>query len=131
MTKKSMYGLAVKSISDHWSAGGRGSVSSSSFSNYKFQFRAYPGIEYDIFPYTESTRKQLRFLYTVGYTYYIYVDTTIYDQTKEGLFGHSLDIALELTQKWGSIDASLNHSLPLPEISIWICVKDTGNGSCC
>ena len=26
-----------------------------------------PGIEYDLFPYSESTRKQLRILYQIGY----------------------------------------------------------------
>ena len=110
LKSKSIYSLVVKSISDHWSIGGRSSVSSSSFSNYRFNFRVYPGIEYDIFPYSESTRKQLRILYTVGYSYNNYVDTTIYNKTKEDLFGHSLDIALELTQKWGSVETSLNWS---------------------
>ena len=110
LKSKSIYGLMVKSISDHWSVGGHSSLSSSSFSNYKFHFSTYPGIEYDIFPYSESTRKQLRVLYTLGYSYNAYVDTTIYNKTKESLFGHSLDIAFEVTQKWGSIETSLNWS---------------------
>jgi len=110
LKSKSLYGLVVKSISDHWSVGGRTTVSSSSFSNYKFQYSVYPGIEYDIFPYSESTRKQLRILYTAGYSYNDYVDTTIYNKTKESLLGHSLDVALEVTQKWGSVETSANWS---------------------
>lgn len=107
---KSVNGLVVKSISDHWSYGGMLTLESSSYSNNKFAVSALPGIEYDLFPYSESTRKQLRMLYSVGYRYANYVDTTIYNKTEEGHFMHSLNIAYEVVQKWGSIDVSLNYS---------------------
>ena len=42
-----------------------------------------PGIEYNIFPYSESTRRQLRILYKVGYGYANYIDTTEYFLFKE------------------------------------------------
>lgn len=107
---KSVNGLVVKSISDHWSYGGMLTLESSSYSNNKFAISALPGIEYDLFPYSESTRKQLRMLYSVGYRYANYVDTTIYNKTEEGHFMHSLNIAYEVVQKWGSIDVNLNYS---------------------
>jgi hypothetical protein len=69
-----------------------------------------PGIEYDIYPYSESTRRQLRLLYKVGYNYVNYFDTTIYDKTKENLWLHSLVAAYEVVQKWGSINVSLGYS---------------------
>lgn len=104
---KSFRSTIVKSLGEHWSVGGRYGISSSTYSNYKLSLYFFPGIEYDIFPYSESTRKQLRILYSVGYTFNNYEDTTIYDKTKEGLLGHNLDIAFEVTQKWGSVEASL------------------------
>ncbi|NOY38263.1 MAG: DUF481 domain-containing protein [Chlorobi bacterium] len=110
LNSKSFSGLVVKSISDHWSAGGRIRASQSSFSNYKFRYSVYPGLEYDIFPYSESTRKQLRILYTVGFSFNNYQDSTIYEKTEEYLIGHSLDISFEMTQKWGSVETSLNWS---------------------
>jgi hypothetical protein len=103
----SAYVLLVKSISDHWSVGGNTSLSSSIYSNYKVAYSIMPGIEYDLFPYYESTRRQLRFLYTAGYTYNNYHDTTIYNKTQESLFGHQFEIAYEVTQKWGSIEIDL------------------------
>jgi hypothetical protein len=107
---KSINGLVVKSISDHWSYGGMLNIGSSSYNNSNFAVSAMPGIEYDLFPYSESTRKQLRMLYSIGYRYANYVDTTIYNKTAEGHFMHSLNIAYEVVQKWGSIDVSLNYS---------------------
>lgn len=102
--------LIVKSLGDHWSIGGTTSLSSSTYSNYKLRYRLFPGIEYDIFPYSESTRKQLTFLYTAGYSLHEYKDSTIYNKTSESLFGQEFVIALNLTQKWGSINTSLNAS---------------------
>jgi len=107
---KSVNALIVKSITDHWSYGGSAYVGSSSYNNQKFSATFMPGIEYDVFPYSESTRRQLRLLYTVGYGYVNYMDTTIYNLTKEGHFMHSLSAAYEVVQKWGSIDLSLNYS---------------------
>lgn len=107
---KSVNALIVKSINDHWSYGGSAYVGSSSYNNQKFSATFMPGIEYDVFPYSESTRRQLRLLYTVGYGYVNYTDTTIYNLTKEGHFMHSLSAAYEVVQKWGSIDVSLNYS---------------------
>ncbi len=42
--------LVVKSISDHWSAGLRGSGATSSFSNSKRRVRLAPAVEYSVFP---------------------------------------------------------------------------------
>jgi hypothetical protein len=107
---KSVNALIVKSITDHWSYGGSAIIGSSSYNNQKFSATFMPGIEYDVFPYSESTRRQLRLLYTVGYGYVSYMDTTIYNKTKEGHFLHSISAAYEVVQKWGSINVSLNYS---------------------
>jgi hypothetical protein len=102
--------LIVKSISDHWSYGGSFSLGSSSYSNLDLALSIMPGIEYDLYPYSESTRRQLRFLYSIGYNFANYTDTTIYNKTEEGHFQHSLSVAYEVVQKWGSIDLNLNYS---------------------
>jgi len=107
---KSFSSLIVKSISDHWSYGGTVYLGSSSFSNFDLSVTFMPGIEYDLFPYSESTRRQLRLLYTLGYNFTNYTDTTIYNKTKEGHWQHSSIAAYEVVQKWGSSDLSLNYS---------------------
>ncbi len=96
---KSFDGLIVKSLGEHWSVGGRFDISSSTFRNYKIRGLVYPGIEFNVFPYSESTRKQLLVLYSLGYSYNSYQDSTIYNKIEENLFGHSLSVAMEFTQK--------------------------------
>jgi hypothetical protein len=98
--------LYVHSISDHWSAGGSANLSSSSYRNQKTRLSVLPGIEYNIFPYSESTRRQFRMLYQIGPEYNEYFDTTIYDKTEETLALHSLSAAYQVVQKWGSVNIS-------------------------
>lgn len=109
--------LVVRSISDHWSVGNRAQFSTSTFSNLKFQAEIYPSIEYNLFHYSESTHHQLRFLYGIGVSLNQYNDTTIYNKTKENLGKHQLQIAYQIQEKWGSINASLEGSNYLNDFS--------------
>jgi len=106
----SLNGLVVKSLSDHWSLGGSAFLSSSSFSNEKMNATIMPGIEYDLFPYSESTRRQLRVLYSIGFRHINFIDTTIYNKIEENLWRHSLSMAYEVVQKWGSVDLTADYS---------------------
>ena len=104
---QSFNALLVKSLGEHWSVGGFARVSSSIFNNEKLKYRIAPALEYNFFPYSESTRKQLRFLYKVGFTYSYYNDTTIFNKMEEGLFHENLGVAFEIKDKWGSINTYL------------------------
>lgn len=107
---KSVSALIVKSISDHWSYGGTLYLGASSYNNLDRSISVMPGIEYDIFPYSQSTRKQLRILYSIGYNYFNYTDTTIYLMTEEGHAQHSINVGYAVVQKWGTIDLSSEYS---------------------
>lgn len=102
--------LVVKSLSDHWSAGIRSDLLSSSYNNIKLSVDFMPSIEYNLFPYSKSTHRQLRFLYGVGPSYRIYEDTTIYNQVEELLWQQQLQVAYQVQEKWGSINVSLEGS---------------------
>ncbi len=99
--------LLVKSLGGHWSAGGQVNFVAATYNNLSFKAEIIPSLEYNIFPYSESTRRQFRFLYGIGYSFNQYIDTTIYDKISEGLYQQSLKMGYEVTQKWGSIDVSL------------------------
>jgi hypothetical protein len=103
-------GLLVKSLSDHWSAGIYSTASASTYSNLKSSFNASPAIEYNLYPYSESTHRELRFLYRVGYQYNYYDEQTVYDKIKEGLVQQGLTIDWELKEPWGSIDTRFTAS---------------------
>ncbi len=110
--------LIVKSLSDHWSLGGSSRVFNSIYSNYDLGCSIEPGIEYDIYPYSESTRRQLRILYTVGLSFNNYVDTTQFFKTKESLGTHSVQASYSTIQKWGSIDIFSTYSNYLHDFSL-------------
>ena len=107
---KDFDGLYVKSISEHWSVGGWVSLSSSSYRNIDFAYSIHPAIEYNFFPYSQSTRRQLRALYKIGYGFYRYREKTVFDKMKEGLWNESLSITLELNEPWGTAEFSLEGS---------------------
>ena len=102
--------LIVKSLGEHWSAGLRFDISSASFSNTKLNYKIFPSVEYNIFPYSECTRRQLRILYGAGYNYSKYNDSTIYNEIGDKLFQQELQIAFQVQQKWGSVNISLEGS---------------------
>lgn len=99
--------LLVKSLTDHWSVGGSFEINSSTYRNLKLRTQFAPAIEYDIFPYSESTRRQLRILYGIGYSMNQYLDTTIYNKIEEHLFGQQLRLAFRVQQKWGYVNVSM------------------------
>lgn len=110
LSSRSFKALVVKSLGEHWSVGGYLSVSSSSYSNIQFALRPAPAVEYDFFPYSQSTRKQLRLLYKLNFNAITYQEETIYLKTKENLWNEDLSITLELKEKWGTVSASLEGS---------------------
>lgn len=114
---KSLYGIYVGSLGDHWSAGGSASINASSYSNLEFSAYFMPAIEYNLFKYEESTRRQLRFKYTIGVEHNNYIDTTIFNKTKETLPSQSLSIAYKVIEKWGSISSSVYGSNYLHDFS--------------
>lgn len=117
-TSRSFSALIVRSLSDHWSLGGSLSTGAGSYSNLKNSLIIMPGIEYDLFPYSEATRRQLRLLYSIGYNGSAYLDTTIYNKIKESHPQHSITAAYEVVQKWGTIDISLKYSNYLHDWSL-------------
>jgi hypothetical protein len=100
----------IFSIDDHWSAGAEVGISSSTYQNRKSLVVLTPGLEYNIFPYSESTRRQLRVDLQTSYHYAAYEQETIYDKTHEHLFRNTLSLTLELKQAWGSVEISIEGS---------------------
>ncbi|MCJ7446648.1 MAG: hypothetical protein MUO72_03045 [Bacteroidales bacterium] len=113
----SMDNLFVKSLGDHWSAGLKWRLGSSTRENYDFSTEFLPSVEYDIFPYSEATHRQLRILYSAGYQYNDFIDTTIYNKLKENLYLEMLNIAFQVQKKWGSVNLSLTGSHYLHDFS--------------
>ncbi len=115
----SIGGLVVKSINDHWSYGFFFDSGLSTYENIKFGFTLQPAVEYNLFPYSQSTRRQLRFLYRIGFNTAKYREETIYDKMKETLWDQSLSITFDIREKWGSISTTLAGSHFFHDISFY------------
>ena len=64
-------------------------------------------MEYNIFPYAESTQRQITFLYKVELAYFDYEEVTLFDQMSETRPIHSLEIAAAFERPWGELFTSL------------------------
>ncbi len=100
----------VKSMTAHWSSLFQVSAAKSTYNNYDLAVSISPGIEYNIYPYSEATRQQFTFEYLLGAHYNDYHEKTIYLKMSELRFTQELNIAYESKQPWGSVSTSLNGS---------------------
>ena len=101
-------GILVKSLTQHWSLGLMGSAESQTFRNFTVNTRVAPGIEYNLFPYSESTRRMLTFQYTVGHVYHRYREETIFRKLTDQLIDQRAEVGLSMRQPWGRANAEFN-----------------------
>ncbi len=113
---QSFSGLYVVSLTGRLSAGSWFAVSSSSYHNVALAVNPAPAVEYNFFPYSESTRRQLRLLYRIGFHFNRYEEETIYDKTKEVILGQTLSMTLEIKQPWGHVSSSVSGSNHLTDL---------------
>jgi hypothetical protein len=109
---------AVWSISDHWSTGTFVGARTSVYNNYAFTYDGRVGIEYNVFPYAVSAKKQLRISYRAGAGENYYNDTTIFDKTRETIYRHGLSASYRVREKWGNANVAIwtNHYLNNTEL---------------
>jgi hypothetical protein len=102
--------LVVKSLGEHWSAGAGAEIRSSTFTNVRFSIEAAPAVEFNVFPYSQYTRRQLRILYLIGPRRVRYHEETLFGKLDETLPRHELNVTYEQRERWGSLQASLEGS---------------------
>jgi hypothetical protein len=109
--------LVVKALGEHWSLGAEGEVESSTFENTELAVAAAPAVEFNFFPYSQYTRRQLRAQYAVGVSSFRYYEETIYGKLEETRPNHELSLTLEQRERWGSIEATVEWSQYLHDLS--------------
>ena len=116
--------LYVLSISDHLSAGFFAGYTKSTYRNLQNAYNFSPAIEYNIFPYQESVRRNFTFLYRIGYVYHDYYNETIYFKNSEKLFRHTLSIGYRINETWGDARFFLTansylHDMSKTRVELW------------
>jgi hypothetical protein len=99
--------LAVKSMTSHWSLGGRIAALQSDYHNTALAAEAMAAAEWNYFPYQDFTRRKLALLYAVGARDLRYETRTIYDRMRETRPIHSLDLTYGARQPWGDANITL------------------------
>ncbi len=115
--RKNLSTSLILSINDHWSWGVTASLYSSTFDNARLYTSFGPALEYNLFPYEQATRRELRIQYSLGLSRRNYYEMTLYEKEKESLFSQRLQIILEIKEPWGSIGAELSGSTFLHDLS--------------
>lgn len=96
----------VWSLGEHLSAGGSISAQRSDYSNYEISLSVTPALEYNFFPYKESTNHYFGLMYKVGSRYLNYKEETIFLKMEELRFQESLSLDISFNQKWGQVSGS-------------------------
>jgi hypothetical protein len=112
-------GLVAKSLNDHWSVGGRASIESSTFENHAIRTFIGPAIEYNLFPYSQYTRRQLRLGYALGPYYARYREETLLFRMSDRMTQQELTLTIDQREPWGSLQAEVDYSTFLPDASLY------------
>ena len=108
--------LWVSSVGGRWSVGGEATATRSTSVNERLALRMAPGVEFDVFPYSESAHRLLTVRYQVGVDRFVYDDTTIFDRTSETLLDQTINVSYSAVQAWGSAGMSLEAATYLNDL---------------
>jgi hypothetical protein len=116
----------VRSVGPQWAIGLRTDVGGSDFLNQSLRVAVKPGLEYNFYPYAESSRRSLTLQYLVGPMRFEYDYPTIYEKEVETTVQQSLVARLSLIQPWGRWSTSLTGNQYLHETNRYS-VSASGN----
>ena len=92
----------VKTLGDHWGGGVGGDFQHSTFYNLNPSYRGAAALEYNVFPYAQSSQRAWTFAYFTGATRFNYEEETIFNVLHETLVNHGGLMQLDLRRPWGS-----------------------------
>lgn len=101
--------VVVKSLTNHWSTGIVSSIGSETFRNQKLRVEFTPAIEYNVFDYSEATRRYLAIQFGAGVDAFVYQDTTIFDKLRETFPVYVAAAEYATREPWGDSNVRLEH----------------------
>jgi hypothetical protein len=99
--------LGVWSLGPRTSLGFTGRAERSTFSNVEYGASGGPAFEFNIYPYTESTRRSLTLRYSVQAAFFDYERVTVTGRTRETRARHQLELSANIQQPWGQLFGSI------------------------
>ncbi len=109
--------FTARSLGEHWAAAAVLDLSHSTFENQDLEIMIGFGIESNVFPYSESTRRALTFTYIAAVRVFDYMEVTLFNETFELRPSQFLEISYTVEQPFGTINTSLEGSNFLDDFS--------------
>ena len=97
----------IRSVGGQLALGVLVNAGSSTFLNQDFRWGVKPGVEYNFYPYAESSRRSLTLQYLIGPNHFDYTERTIFGETAETRVQQSLTGRLSLVEQWGRWSTSV------------------------
>jgi len=110
-------GQVVKSLGPHWGASIKGEGTHSTYLNQDLSLAAAPGVEFNIYPYAESSRRQWILRYEIGLSQVKYEEITIYDKLEEFVVDQTFITNWTLNQPWGESEIAVEVANYLDDFS--------------
>ena len=107
----------IKTVGEHMRVGFGGSAVTTTFRNQDLTWRVAPAFQFNVFPYSESTRRELTVTYAVGYNSFNFKEPTIFDKLEETRINHNILVSLDTNQPWGEAGFTYEFSQFLDEPS--------------
>ena len=110
---QSNFGLnaqVVRSMGANLGVSMKANASASTFVNQDLTFSVSPGIEYNFFPYDESSRRLLTVTYEVGASRFNYREVTLFDRLSERLYDQAVLVRFDVRQPWGDSGLGFDFS---------------------
>ncbi len=118
-TRYDVDGQVVKSLGEHWGASIAGRAGASTFLNQDLRLRVQPGIEYNVFPYSESSRRSLTFAYEAGVESFRYEEETLFGKLEETVPAQQVQATLDVEQPWGDGRIRANYNSLLNDLDTY------------
>ncbi len=99
----------ILAINDHWSYGFFSGITRSVYKNYKFSGYLSAGLEYNFFPYSQSSKHSLTLSAKLGTLNNKYFEKTIYEKIEETVFDTDMSLGLHIIRKWGDASFSVSY----------------------
>ncbi len=101
-------GQVIKSLGPHWGAGLGASSRKSTFLNLDSALRVAGAIEYNVYPYSESSERKLTLTYFIGVSWLDYEEETIFGKLEETRGNHGVIVAYDVERPWGESNVSID-----------------------
>jgi len=110
---------AVKSLGEHWGVGTEFEANNSTRLNRELLLAAAAGLEYNFFPYSQSSRRLLQARYVISVEDARYQDTTVYDLLRETAPRHALSLDYEAREEWGNANVGVGFTQYLDRTKLY------------